>query len=245
MDHHHPPVYWVNLPVNTARRAYMEAQLAAFGFRQQRRVVAIAPNTTAFKLLKLQKPCKRNTDKDLAVIMSHLKAIYAAVHDPTPAAVASPYALVLEDDVKFLFHVNYTRLVETAPKDFGILQLVSSNEEAIQGLWAAYKTHNGIPAAAAAPPGAAAAAAAAPSAAAGAAVDWPKRLWTRNLWTALTKNKRYPLYWSAQAYIVNKQAVKVRVHWPRGSGGIRFALLITFCVMLCVGFEPHTPHRPS
>ena len=154
-----PPIYWINLAANTARRQYMETQLAAFGFHKQQRVEAVSPNATTYKLLKLVKPCKRNTDRDIAVIMSHLTAIHTAVYDTTANGLNSDYALILEDDVKLLFHLNFTALIASAPRDFGILQLVTSNEEAIQGLWATYKQQTND-----------------------MSSDWTKKLWTRNLW---------------------------------------------------------------
>jgi hypothetical protein len=104
----------------------------------------------------------------------------------------SDVALIMEDDVKLLFHINFTALIETAPKDFGILQLVTSNEEAIQTVWSTYKqtqpstNNSGL----------------------SSTVDWTKKLWTRNLWTTLTRDRRFPLFWSAQAYLVNKKVIK-------------------------------------
>ena len=154
-----PPIYWINLAANTARKQYMESQLAAFRFHKQQRIEAVTPNSTTYKLLKLLKPCKRNTDRDIAVIMSHLTAIHIAIYDTTSNGLNSEYALIVEDDVKLLFHLNFTALIASAPRDFGILQLVTSNEEAIQGLWATYKQQTND-----------------------VTSDWTKRLWTRNLW---------------------------------------------------------------
>ena len=203
-----PPVYWINLAANVARRQYMETQFRTFGFQQNHRIEAISPNSTRFRLLKLQKPCKRNTDKDLACIMSHLTAIYHAVYDVSSSSTSmtkgrsnSDVALIMEDDVKMLFHINFTALIETAPKDFGILQLVTSNEEAVQTVWSTFKQTQP----------------ATPTATtrtniggnmSNSGVDWTKKLWTRNLWTTLTRNKRFPLFWSTQAYLINKKVIK-------------------------------------
>jgi hypothetical protein len=57
------------------------------------RISAITPQDSRFNIVKLSKPCKRNTDKDLAVILSHLSSIHQAVHD----IEGDPnYALILE-----------------------------------------------------------------------------------------------------------------------------------------------------
>jgi hypothetical protein len=73
-------------------------------------------------------------------------------------------------------------MISSAPSHFGILQLMTSNIEAIHKLWHKYtdsvhKTKN-------------------------------ISLWTRNSWDSLTKDRKTVLFWSAQAYIINKQVVK-------------------------------------
>lgn len=162
------PVYWINLNTSVGRAEYMNAHLKLHGFDPSNRITAITPDSVEYNITKLEKPCKRNTNKDLAVILSHLKAIYYAVH----SAKDNKYALILEDDIQILFDIDFNKLIQSAPNDFGTLQLVTSNLEAINTLWSKYTESNG------------------------------KLLWTKSSWRATTKDGKTTLYWSAQAYLV-------------------------------------------
>jgi GR25 family glycosyltransferase involved in LPS biosynthesis len=68
----------------------------------------------------------QHTPHELACVASHLLAIHSAVHDET-VDPANPYALIVEDDVSFEMDVDFKTLAESAPKNFGILQLMTSN----------------------------------------------------------------------------------------------------------------------
>ena len=213
-----PSIYWINLESNIVRKQYMENKLKENGFLKQTRIVAITPNSPQFDVIKLQKPCKRNTDKDIAVILSHLTAMYYAVHD-TSTIVSSKsssgfniddYALILEDDVDMLHQLNFTALIQSAPKDFGILQLVTSNEEAINSLWSSYKEMNTVNSNTIHQP---------LRSNRNEAIniltdltinmsDSYKKYWVYNPWTSLTRDKRTILYWSTQAYLINKKVIK-------------------------------------
>lgn len=50
----------------------------------------------------------------------------------------SRYAIIVEDDVKFPFDVDYEALAQTAPKGFGILQLFNSNRHTMIYTWTNY-----------------------------------------------------------------------------------------------------------
>jgi hypothetical protein len=138
----------------------------------------------SYRLKILEKPCKRNTVRDIAVIMSHLSAMHTAiVYSNTSSrhsiSMLDEFALIVEDDVRFLYEVDFQGLISTAPKPFGILQLSTSNVEAIKSLWGKYKRLH-------------------VSASQNMSTNLQSSLWQRNRWNDLTKNKRYPLYWSAQ-----------------------------------------------
>eukprot|EP01041_Mallomonas_annulata_P011470 gene11470-23988_t len=77
----------------------------------------------------------RNLLKELAGTIGHLMAIHKAVYAP----FKSPYALIMEDDVSFGFKVNFTALALTAPKDFLVLQLLTSNDNRVEQMWEQYK----------------------------------------------------------------------------------------------------------
>jgi GR25 family glycosyltransferase involved in LPS biosynthesis len=167
-------VFWINLKKDMHRRNYMEQMLAKMPNIVSKRVEAVSPSSEEFKVIMLEKPCKRNTPHDLSVIISHLKAIYAAVESKT---ATSNYALILEDDVRLLYDIDIDIIVSTAPRPFGILQLVTSNVEAIESLWNKFLRADNISAS--------------------------DSLWTENKWNDMTKDKKTTLYWSAQAYLVN------------------------------------------
>ena len=69
----------------------------------------------------------RNALVELAVLISHLHAIRQAVHDRK-----SKYAIILEDDFVLPFHFNMSRFIETAPKNFATIQLVTSERGQLQ-----------------------------------------------------------------------------------------------------------------
>jgi hypothetical protein len=53
----------------------------------------------------------------------------------------SRYALILEDDVFMPFTIDWPMLVQSAPKDFGILQLFNSEVSLINSSWNSYMSH--------------------------------------------------------------------------------------------------------
>lgn len=142
------------------------------------RVGAITPNSSEYLVDMLEQPCKRNTPRDISVILSHLKAMHTAVYSKTLGG-GGDYALILEDDVKFLYDIDFSALIKNAPPDFGILQLITSNVEALNSLLHQYKTSSEA-----------------------------EKHWKKTAWNHFTKNKKTSLYWSAQAYLINKKIIK-------------------------------------
>jgi len=69
-----------------------------------------------------------------------LAAIYTAVHDTSLiSSRGGQFALIVEDDVQFHFNIDFTALALSAPPDFGILQLITSNDYFSRFLWDNYK----------------------------------------------------------------------------------------------------------
>jgi GR25 family glycosyltransferase involved in LPS biosynthesis len=135
---HDLPVYFINLDADIDRRAYIKDQLKAKGFTDINHVSAWTPSDVSSRVqlgvTSIQNMLKQN-DKEIACIASHLYAIYQAVTDSTND---SPYALILEDDIRFEFDINWKDMIASAPSDFGILQLTSSNSEKVGALWKEY-----------------------------------------------------------------------------------------------------------
>ena len=79
------PAYWINLASSVERKRYMRQMLTlrspSLGIGHHKRIEAVTPGSPNFNLSMLEKPCKRNTPNDLAIIMSHLTAMRTAVYD--------------------------------------------------------------------------------------------------------------------------------------------------------------------
>jgi GR25 family glycosyltransferase involved in LPS biosynthesis len=247
-----PSVYWINMEGSTDRRQYMEDQLKFLKFRNHR-VTAVTPASPTYNISKLQKPCNRNTEKDISSILSHLTAIHKAIYSEESTSdgmsgdvvkrnlrntvqppKVSDYALIIEDDVQFVYQLNFTALISSAPKDFGILQLTTSNEEALKLLWSTFKEKS-------------------------AAekeiyndlenvekqhflrhydknLTASERLWTENLWTSHTKDGRTNLFWSAQAYLINKRIIKPFIDdvvESHNGGSLSFKIINSFNPSVC------------
>ena len=148
-------------------RQMLALRSPSLGIGHHKRIEAVTPGSPNFNLSMLEKPCKRNTPNDLAIIMSHLTAMRTAVYDQHKSVGESQYALILEDDVEFLYNIDLRHIVREAPPDFGILRLMTSNIEAIEELWNKYKASS------------------------------ETKKWTRNHWTNTTGNGKYARYWGA------------------------------------------------
>ena len=241
-----PSVYWINLDRSVLRRQHMEEHLKSLKFRNTR-ISAITPRSSSFNITKLQKPCKRNTEKDISAILSHLKAIHSAIYDfdivirPEHGDInidsverskrhkSSDYALIMEDDVQFNFQLNFTALISSAPKDFGILQLSTSNEEALKQLWSTFKKESSSHYAATS------------ALSSSSREDYeknllPSTLWTPNHWNSVTNNGKTTLYWSAQAYLINKKVIKSFIDdvvEVSSNGSLSFKIINSFFVKSC------------
>lgn len=138
------PVYYVNLNSSVERRHYTERLLTQKGFSFQR-VEAFTEHDVddrvKMEVTSIQNILKPNV-KETACIASHLHAMLLAVSDNTSSTSSFPYALIIEDDVKFEFDIDWLGLIEDAPKDFTILQLTTSNDEMVDQLWKQYIREN-------------------------------------------------------------------------------------------------------
>jgi GR25 family glycosyltransferase involved in LPS biosynthesis len=136
------PVYWINMDRDADRRKLMEQHLTKdMQFTHTKRIAALTPNTA--NIIMLEHECKRFSFPDIAILTSHLKAIHTAVHDTSsPLAVDSKYALILEDDIRFQYDINFEELIASAPKNFGVLQLMTSHYDQILNLWNSYRYQN-------------------------------------------------------------------------------------------------------
>ena len=75
---------------------------------------------STFERIRVNKLCvaKRNTIKEIAVTLSHVKAVYTAITSNN----SYPYAMIMEDDLQIQFDVDFDALIRLFPPDFGIIQ---------------------------------------------------------------------------------------------------------------------------
>ncbi len=78
---------------------------------------------------------KKNTKRELAVTLSHLKALYAAVS----ISSSNPVVLMLEDDMSIPYEIDFPRLLSVVPQPFSVIQLVTTNERDALDAWTIYK----------------------------------------------------------------------------------------------------------
>ena len=80
---------------------------------------------STFERVRVNKLCiaKRNTIKEIAVTLSHVKAVYTAITSNN----SHPYAMIMEDDLQIQFDVDFDALVKRFPPDFGVIQLFVIN----------------------------------------------------------------------------------------------------------------------
>lgn len=78
---------------------------------------------------------KKNRKREIAVTISHLNTIRKAIYEGNNS---HPYALILEDDLQFAVDIDFSDLIASAPPNFGVLQLVTSNDFAVLELWRVY-----------------------------------------------------------------------------------------------------------
>jgi GR25 family glycosyltransferase involved in LPS biosynthesis len=133
------PVFYINLSEDHERRITVKNQLKRLGFTDVTRVEAWTSVDARERLtaeVTSVPNMLRHNDNEIACIASHLWAMYLAVND---SLNSFPYAMIIEDDVRFEFDLNWNELIERAPKDFTILQLSTSNLEKQTSLWKDFK----------------------------------------------------------------------------------------------------------
>lgn len=146
-NHTREPVYWINLDESIHRKNIHRKQLLRLGFTHERRISAVTPPALASKkydknyqliINKRVVPAKELTDRELGCTLSHLIAIYRAVHDDLDLG-DQPFALITEDDVIFELDANFTAIANTAPPGFGIIQFMTSHVAEVVNFWKVYK----------------------------------------------------------------------------------------------------------
>ena len=158
-------------------------QMECLGLPNQR-IKAVTPSDTIFKNTTVRViPTVEQTPVELSCVISHLVAIHAAVYDET--SKDKQYALITEDDVCFEMDVDFLKLAQSAPKNFGALQLMTSSSPVVKDYWKKYKHELGVKM---------------------NNSNYNTSIFPNQL---LWKRRKYDSqYWSTQAYLINKKVVK-------------------------------------
>lgn len=127
------PIYWINMDEMVDRKNSMTRHLNEHGVKYHKRIKALTPHTC--NLIMVDSNCNRVSLSDISIVCSHVSALHTALNDQSDLARNSKYFLVLEDDVRFQFQVDYAKLIEAAPNDFGSLQLMMSHKIQIESQW--------------------------------------------------------------------------------------------------------------
>ena len=131
------PVYWINLPRSKFRRHYFEYQLGTMGLVHKRIQASTKGDDVVSNSTIHVSPKINHTPFELSCVISHLIAIHTAIYDEDNKS--NPYALITEDDINFEMDVDLLTLAEHAPKNFGVLQLMTSASSYVGSLWKKYK----------------------------------------------------------------------------------------------------------
>ena len=73
------PIYWLNLDSMPDRAISISRHLTEYGFKYHRRITALTPKTC--NLLMYECQCARVGINDIAILCSHLSALYIALND--------------------------------------------------------------------------------------------------------------------------------------------------------------------
>ena len=133
---HAPTFYYINLDKSINRKQRYEERLSKYSDIQTERIPAITPHDIKKYKIYISPTCKINTELEIACTLSHLKAIFTAyknlIYNISKNKNTNNYALITEDDLITLEMPEWTKLVNSAPPNWEILQLVASGPLAEQ-----------------------------------------------------------------------------------------------------------------
>ena len=132
------PIYWLNLDSMPERATSLRSHLDAQEIIYHQRISGLTPETC--NLLMYECDCNRVGISDIAILCSHVNALYTVINDKNPIALRSKYFIMLEDDVRFQFKIDFEALISAAPKGFGALQLMMSHKKDIDNHWNIYSS---------------------------------------------------------------------------------------------------------
>jgi hypothetical protein len=136
--------YWINIDSNDKRKKFMESQYNKNNLENYR-VSAIVP-ADFDNVLEQKRPlsCKHvgctSCEYEFACISSHIKAMKQALSDSN-----DEWFVIMEDDITIPFVLDYNKLIQDAPQDFEILQLLILFGNTVKILYSEYFIKNNTP----------------------------------------------------------------------------------------------------
>lgn len=126
-------IYWINIDKCELRKKHMIQQYKQKKLQHQR-ISATIPATLP-KIIP--SPKYPNIKKEeYSCLSSHLIAMEAGINN------SSDNFIIMEDDTTIPFNIDYDKLIETAPKDWEILQLYISELSVLKSLYKKFLAGN-------------------------------------------------------------------------------------------------------
>jgi GR25 family glycosyltransferase involved in LPS biosynthesis len=126
---YNPTFYYINLDKSINRKQRYEQRLSKYYNIQTERIPAITPQDIKKYKINRSQACNQNTELEIACVLSHLKSIFTAyknlMFNISKKKNTNNYALITEDDLVILEMPNWNKLVNSAPPNWEILQLVA------------------------------------------------------------------------------------------------------------------------
>lgn len=125
--------YWINIDKNEKRRKFMSDQFEKLNIDNYR-ISAITPNDFDNVLeeklpLKCGYPGCKTCDYEYACLCSHIKAMQEGIK------TGDDYFIIMEDDIKISFIIDYDNLILNIPKDTEILQMIILYGDTVESLY--------------------------------------------------------------------------------------------------------------
>lgn len=134
------PIYYINLDSSEDRKKNLIKEFEKYNIKNYRRIAGITPSIINPKYKKnFVASCPHQNELEFACLLSHLKSIHTAFKN------GHEIALIVEDDMRIHRLINFKKLLQTAPKDWEILQMYAFNGDMYRNendLWVPHSINN-------------------------------------------------------------------------------------------------------
>lgn len=127
------PIYWINLDRSVKRRKIFTKKVKDLNIYQNKRIPAIdGSNLSNYDFNIPIKYTLTTSNNEIACCLSHLKAVSTAYYNK------EEYVIICEDDVCLdllkYSDITFEKIINTAPKNWEIIQLSTSNPKQVDKL---------------------------------------------------------------------------------------------------------------